>query len=108
MIFLIEYDRPKGQLVKFKSFVDSDRLKAQDMRLELELSLHRSGVDHEVVLLEAVNEAAQPSSDQLDAGHHCHCARNKFVSCGCDPPRLLANTSHFPSGLNIGKLSNCS
>jgi hypothetical protein len=58
MIFLIEYDRPKGQLVKFKSFVDSDRLKAQDMRLELELSLHRSGVDHEVVLLEAVNEAA--------------------------------------------------
>jgi hypothetical protein len=58
MIFLIEYDRPKGQLVKFKSFVDAERLKAQDMRLELELSLHRSGVDHEVVLLEAANEAA--------------------------------------------------
>lgn len=58
MIFLIEYDRPRGHIVQFKVFSDSERAAAQDIRLEIELNLNRSRVDHEVVLLEAMSEEA--------------------------------------------------
>lgn len=58
MIFLIEYDRPAGQLIIFKEFKDSQRSEAEQSRLETELELNRKGVDHEVVLLEARNEDA--------------------------------------------------
>ena len=58
MIFLIEYNRREGRLVTFKRFQDSERLKAQNARLDLELDLNRKGIDHEVVLLEAASEAA--------------------------------------------------
>ncbi len=58
MIFLIEYNRPTGRIVTFKRFKNSDRLKAQNARLDLELDLNRRGVDHEVVLLEAASEDA--------------------------------------------------
>ena len=58
MIFLIEYNRKKGRIINLKSFDDSDRVKAQDRRLELELSMNAKGVEHEVVLLEAESEAA--------------------------------------------------
>ena len=58
MIFLIEYNRPEGRLVTFQRFQDSERLKAQNAWLDLELDLNRKGVDHEVVLLEAASEAA--------------------------------------------------
>ena len=58
MIFLIEYIRPEGRLVTFKRFKDSERLKAQNSRLDVELDLNHRGVDHEVVLLEAASEAA--------------------------------------------------
>ena len=58
MIFLIEYDRKKGRIVSMNSFDDSERVKAEDRRLELELSLNANGVEHEVVLLQAKSEAA--------------------------------------------------
>jgi hypothetical protein len=58
MIFLIEYDRPKGSIVSLKSFSNSERLKAESARLKLELDLNRKEVDHEVVLLEAASKAA--------------------------------------------------
>ena len=58
MIFLIEYDRPRGRMITFKAFDDSERQKAQDERLELELALHHSGTEREVVILEAASEAA--------------------------------------------------
>ncbi|MBI3000448.1 MAG: hypothetical protein HYY46_18640 [Deltaproteobacteria bacterium] len=58
MIFLIEYNRPEGRLVTFKRFQDSERRKAQNARLDLELRLNRRGVDREVVLLEAASEEA--------------------------------------------------
>lgn len=58
MIFLIEYNRKQGQLVTFESFRDSDRKKAEESRLKLELDLNLKGVDNEVVLLEAANEEA--------------------------------------------------
>jgi len=58
MIFLIEYHRPKGRIVTFKRFKDSERLEAQKSRLDLELDLNHRGVDHEVVLLEARSKDA--------------------------------------------------
>lgn len=58
MIFLIEYDRRCGQIVTFERYDDTEREKAQDERFKLELNLHRQGIEHEVVTLEAVSEAA--------------------------------------------------
>ncbi|MGH9908311.1 MAG: hypothetical protein ACRD8U_22330 [Pyrinomonadaceae bacterium] len=58
MIFLIEYDRGRGQLMTFKEFEESERQKAEDSRLELELNLNRLGIEHEVVVLEAASEEA--------------------------------------------------
>ena len=58
MIFLIEYDRPKGHIVTMMAFEDSDRSKAENARLEIELDLNRKRIEHEVVLLEAASEDA--------------------------------------------------
>lgn len=58
MIFLIEYDRSRGELVTLKTFSDSERRIAENARLELEIRLNRNNVDHEVVLLEAESEEA--------------------------------------------------
>jgi hypothetical protein len=58
MIFLIEYNRRKGRIVTFKTFDESQRLKAENSRLDLEVELNRRGVPHEVVLLEAANKEA--------------------------------------------------
>ena len=56
MIFLVEYDRKRGTLCKFKQFLDSDRAQAQCERLAIELELKRSQDPREVVLLEAADE----------------------------------------------------
>ena len=56
MIFLIEYERSRGELSSIKEFEDSERLIAEDERLSLELSLHRQGLIREVVLLEAASK----------------------------------------------------
>ena len=56
MIFLIEYDRPSGQILTKRVFQGSERLQAENSRLKIELELNRSGVDHEVILLEAASE----------------------------------------------------
>ena len=58
MIFLIQYDRPKGRIVTIKAFENSARLDAENSRLETELDLNRRGITHEVVLLEAASEDA--------------------------------------------------
>jgi hypothetical protein len=58
MLFLIEYDRKRGQIVSFQTFDDSERQKAEDLRLELELELNRLGIEREVVILEADTEEA--------------------------------------------------
>ncbi|HEY0348652.1 MAG TPA: hypothetical protein VGC60_10915 [Pyrinomonadaceae bacterium] len=58
MIFLIQYDRHKGRLVSMESFADSERTKAQETLLTLELELNQNGNDKEVVLLEAESEDA--------------------------------------------------
>lgn len=58
MLFLIEYDRKRGEIVSLEKFEDSEREKAYDSRLEKELELHRRGVAREVVILEAASEEA--------------------------------------------------
>lgn len=58
MIFLIEYDRRKGELVAIESFPDEERPRAQANRLETEIRLNREKIDHEVVILEAPSEQA--------------------------------------------------
>ncbi|MDQ1558028.1 MAG: hypothetical protein QOD32_1088 [Pyrinomonadaceae bacterium] len=58
MIFLIEYDRTRGEIVTFGTFDDSERQSAEDARLDMELALNRLGTEHEVVLLEAATEEA--------------------------------------------------
>lgn len=58
MIFLIEYNRAKGKIVHLTTFSDSDRIKAENVRLNVELDLRNKNVTHEVVLLEALSEAA--------------------------------------------------
>ncbi len=58
MIFLIEYDRNQGRIITFREFDDSERQKADEARLEMELALNRLGTEREVVLLEAASEKA--------------------------------------------------
>lgn len=58
MIFLIEYDRNRGEIVTFNTFDDSERQNAENARLELELELNRLSTEREVVLLEAATEEA--------------------------------------------------
>jgi hypothetical protein len=58
MLFLIDYDRRKGQIVKMERYDDSERNRANEERLSLEIDHIRSGVEREVVILEAANEAS--------------------------------------------------
>jgi len=58
MIFLIQYSRELGRIIRMDSFTDSDRKHAQEERLKLELNLSKNGVDDEVVILEASSEEA--------------------------------------------------
>jgi hypothetical protein len=58
MYFLIEYDRPRGTIVKLREFDPASRELAEDARLQLELDLNRQGVDHEIVILDAPNKEA--------------------------------------------------
>ena len=55
MLFLIEYDRPKGKLINVRSFAASEKNKAEDARLETELDFLSKGLCPEIVLLEAAS-----------------------------------------------------
>ena len=58
MIFLIEYDRQKEKRIVFEKYKNSERVKAENRRLDIELNLNRRNIRHEVVLLEAATENA--------------------------------------------------
>ena len=58
MLFLIEYDRPRGSIVQLREFDDASRAVAGGELLKLELDLNRQGVEHEVVVLDAPSEEA--------------------------------------------------
>lgn len=56
MLFLIQYNRRAGRLVRLERFGVSQRVEANQARLNLEIELRRQGVNHEVVILEAESE----------------------------------------------------
>jgi hypothetical protein len=53
MIFLIDYDRRSGSMREFCSFPDSERRRAERLRLEMEI---KASPEAEIVLLEAKDE----------------------------------------------------
>jgi hypothetical protein len=58
MWFLIEYDRPSGILVRLDEFREHERSLAEETRLSLEIELNKKKLTHEVVILQAKDEAA--------------------------------------------------
>jgi hypothetical protein len=58
MLFLIDYDRKMGRMLRFETYADEELAKATESRLNLELEHFRQGVEREVVLLEAADEQA--------------------------------------------------
>ena len=58
MLFLVEYDRASGTLLRLTQFPDALREEASNARLELEIQLLGISVVREVVLLEAASEDA--------------------------------------------------
>jgi hypothetical protein len=58
MLFLIQYNRRAGTLVRLERFATSQRAQASKARLDLEIELRHQGLNHEVVLLEAESEEA--------------------------------------------------
>jgi hypothetical protein len=57
MIYLIEYRRSAGRLLRLETFPDDARSAAEQARMKLEQE-HRADSDYEVVLLDAESEAA--------------------------------------------------
>jgi hypothetical protein len=57
MIFLLQYDRKKGAIRSLKRFDARERAQAQQERRDIELSLSKSRIPCEVVLLEASDES---------------------------------------------------
>lgn len=58
MLFLIEYDRKRGAIVSQEAFDHSERDRAADARLAIELRGAGQGEQREIVLLEAETESA--------------------------------------------------
>lgn len=58
MIFLIEYDRARGEMLRLETFPESERRAAEEARLDIEVGLNRDEIDREVVILEAESEEA--------------------------------------------------
>jgi hypothetical protein len=58
VLFLIDYDRRAGKITEMLRYDDSQRLSAVEDRLRLELAHNAAGIEREVVLLEAADEAA--------------------------------------------------
>lgn len=63
MIYLVEYNRKIGKLLRLEEFLPKDRRQAEEKRLRIELELLRTGLALEVVLLEA------SSKDELRKTH---------------------------------------
>ena len=53
MIFLIHYNRTAGEIIELKEFEESQRVRAEDARLKMELDLIGKKDGDEVCLIEA-------------------------------------------------------
>lgn len=58
MLFLIEYDRLRGEIISMTTYTDAQREQVDEDRLQLELRLRREATKREVVVMEAANEDA--------------------------------------------------
>jgi predicted dinucleotide-utilizing enzyme len=58
VIFLIEYDRLRGEIVTMSTHADDQRAQVDEARLRTELRLRREASRREVVVLEAASEEA--------------------------------------------------
>jgi CHASE1-domain containing sensor protein len=58
MLFLIEYDRLRGEIVSMTTYADAQREHVDEARLQLELRLRREATKREIVVMEAANEDA--------------------------------------------------
>ena len=58
MLFLIEYDRLRGEIVSMSTHADDQREQVDEVRLQMELLQRREPAKREVVVLEAANEGA--------------------------------------------------
>lgn len=58
MLFLIEYDRSRGEIVSMTTYADELREHVHEVRLQMELRLRREAAKREVVIMEAANEDA--------------------------------------------------
>lgn len=58
MLFLIEYDRLRGEIVSLSTYADDQRKLVDEARLQLELKLCREGTKKEVVVMEAADQEA--------------------------------------------------
>lgn len=58
MLFLIEYNRQRGEIVSMTTYTDNQREQVAEARLQLELRLRRDRAKQEVVVMEAANEEA--------------------------------------------------
>ena len=85
MIYLLQYDRAQGATVEFRVFDDSERGRAAEERLALELSLQAQNLEHEVVLLEA---------ESLEALRLTH---GRFFDERPGMSRLMATPTHGSS-----------
>jgi hypothetical protein len=56
VIYLIQYDRQSGTLVRLECYASAHKHQAEQERLRVELELLRTKIAHEVVLLEATSE----------------------------------------------------
>ncbi len=57
MIFLMHYDRSRGELLSMHAFTNDQRALADETRLRMELEEHAQGIMREIVTLEAPTEA---------------------------------------------------
>lgn len=56
MIFLIQYNRRRGEVILQREFSDSEKTLADDARIKLELELKGHHIADEVVVLQASSE----------------------------------------------------
>lgn len=55
MLFLIEYDRLRGEIVSMTTYANEQREHADEARLQMELRLRREAAKREVVIMEAAD-----------------------------------------------------
>jgi hypothetical protein len=95
MIYLIEYDRAGGVLINLYTYEDKESDRASSERLALEISLMKSCVAREVVLLQAA------SIDALKVTHNRYFQNvEQLAETGSNLVRRLKLDDHQRSSKN--------